>query len=60
VTSKTINGKREVFDVILSDGSDEWEQAWGLASFEKAAAFSRNLDVPANYTREIRNQWVIA
>lgn len=53
-----MKGQRRVFDLILSDGTEEWQQAWGLVSFERAAEFSRSLGpLSGNYTREIRDRW---
>lgn len=55
--SSLINGKRQVWDVIIDDGSEEYAQAWGLDTRLNAAAFSRSLELPAGYTSEIRNRW---
>jgi hypothetical protein len=55
--SKTVNGKREVWDVIVNTGTEEYAQAWGLNDQQRALDFCRNLDLPNGWTREVIGRW---
>lgn len=55
-----VNGKRQVWSVVVITPSSEWQQAWGLATEGDALEASYSQFLPYGWRREVRSRWVDA